>query len=306
LSDAIRATWKKLEQAAGNCDATRTNSKSAPQPKKADHGRRHTSRRKRATDDLGGVQVEEHPEDDLECIALYVPCETASVVCIAGAASGCVASFFGYPICLAAALLGCAYAFGVCRRGVRLGGTCCPVRCGGNLDALNPFGQDPGCCEEGETCLHPNSVTSPCCPPGRINCGGECCLSGSCANGNCCHSPNVLCGTTCVAPFTTCCGGNPCNGICIGATCCEGGFNCGGFCCQSGRTCCGNTCCPTPGQVCCNGVCCPSGYECQNNQCVQVCNPGEVPCAGQCCTGGRTCRTCPNGARICSFSPCVN
>lgn len=278
LQAAIQGLWQEVGESAASCKAAsggQAASQRAGQASSRRNAKSASQRTKNGHAENG--HIEAHPEQDADCLALYIPCQTGYVGCLAGAA-GCAALLFGAPICVAAVVVTCTYAAGVCRRGIRLGPTCCPVRCGGNLDAANPFGEDPGCCEKNETCLDPNSSTSACCPPGTSSCGGVCCSNGRCANGSCCEFPNFMCGGTCVGPFTPCCGGAVCNGTCIGNTCCTGGFNCGGFCCQNGRSCCG-------------GVCCGVGQVCNaQNQCTTQC-PVMCPIGGNqtCCSAGDCC-----------------
>jgi hypothetical protein len=254
------------------------------------------------------VSAEEHFLSSIECIAKQGKCVAEGAKCEADvaalAASTCtIVPFIGPIVCGIIGTVNCAYELASCSRRARYSSTCCPVRCGGDVEDLD--GPNPLCCEPGETCQDPNSNEGRCCPAGMVSCGGDCCPAGQCTSGFCCTTGvGTICGNQCCGPLSSCCGGRCCAGVCNGNICCVGGeLPCGSGCCNG--TCCNNSCCPT-GQVCCNNVCCPSGYTCQNNQCVQVCNPGEVPCAGACCTGGQQCYRCPNGAQVCRFGPCIN
>jgi hypothetical protein len=266
----------------------------------------------------GGVRPADHPEQAAGCLALYVPCGTADAACIYSAGVGCAAAVFFYGVCLGAALLLCEYAALVCRKTVRVGGTCCPVTCGGSTDVANPFSDDPSCCEHGETCVNPDSNQSSCCPPGTnacagVNCcqpnetcqpngqccapnaslcGEVCCPNGSCHHGECCDFPNVTCGAACCAPLSRCCAGQCCAGICTN-----------GICCVAPATYCNGSCCATN---CCNGVCCPAGQSCgPNGNCAVVCGadeyacpvfPGNPPCCGRGRAVGSLQHCCPGVA----------
>ena len=224
-----------------------------------------------------------HPENSAACLALYIPCESAFAICLYGVGGGCAAALFGYPICVAIGVAACGYAALQCRKSIRYSETCCPVRCGGS-DPLNVFGEDPQCCEKGETCLDPDSNQTICCPPGTSNCAGACCPNGRCLNnGFCCEDPSFICGNECCGGLGKCCGNQCCFGDCCGGSvCCHGVCN-GGVCCNPGSFPCGTGCCDT---VCCNNntTCCPAGADCINNQCVQVCTVNEFPCKGACCS----------------------
>ena len=287
LQAAIASAWEQLEQAAANCNGAARGAK---------------TRSRRSEGEGGDVHAEANPQQSVGCLALYIPCQTGYVGCLAGSA-GCAALIFAAPICVAAVVLTCTYAAAVCRRVVRLGATCCPVKCGGNQDPANPFGDDPSCCEQGETCLDPNSNRSGCCPPGKSNCAGQCCTNGKCVNGFCCESPQFVCGNQCCGGFANCCGGQCCTGSCCGnSLCCPGVCN-GGVCCNNGSFPCGSGCCPTD-RACCNGVCCNAGASCINNQCVQVCSSNEFSCTPP----GGTQRCCSNAqyTDCCSWGCGVN
>ena len=276
LQAAITAVWQQLDQSAGNCNAAASGVKGAS----GRHTSKSASRRNRSQagsrrHQAGNIHAEDHPENDAECLALYIPCETGYVGCMFGTA-GCAAFLFGAGICVAVVVVACTYAAGVCRRVVRLGPTCCPVTCGGNLDTANPFGEDPGCCEEGETCFDPHDSRSACCPPGESACGDACCPNGNCMNGFCCRPPQFACGNECCGGFARCCGGHCCTGDCCGnSLCCAGGTCNGGVCCNPGSFPCGAGCCSN---VCCNGNCCAPGADCINNQCIQICTVNEFSC----------------------------
>lgn len=124
------------------------------------------------------------------------------------------------------------------------------------------------------------------CPPGTINCGGQCVDTSTDASncgacGNVCSFPNAqgICNAgacqlgPCDAGFADC-DGNPANG-------CETNLNSDASNCGA----CGNTC--------------PPGYQCNNGSC--TCPPGTVDCGGQCVdisTDASNCGACGN---ICSF-----
>jgi hypothetical protein len=242
-----------------------------------------------------------------ECILEQVKCAVEMGKCeweaVETAAACSFVPFFGPLVCGIVLTVDCAHDGAKCVRAAKFGPVCCPVRCGGDVGDI--FGRDPHCCEAGWSCVDPNSHQSDCCAPGMVSCGGECCPAGSCTSGFCCEPPNgSICGNQCCGPFDSCCGGQCCSGICNGIRCCIGNeLPCGTTCCDG--PCCNGNCCRS-NEICCNGMCCPSGYDCQNNQCVQVCAPGELPCHGQCCTGGRQCYRCPNGVHVCRFGPCIN
>lgn len=244
-----------------------------------------------------------------DCAKSHAVCLKEAAECeksvIEAATSACnIVPLFGPIVCGVVGTGYCAERCATCIRKAKYGPTCCPVRCGGDVEDL--FGPDPLCCNGGETCVDPNSNRAGgCCAAGMTGCGGECCPAGSCTNGFCCRTGvGSICGNQCCGPFDTCCGGRCCTGVCNGNICCVGNeLPCGSGCCNG--TCCNGSCCPS-GQVCCNGVCCPSGYACQSNQCVQVCSPGQIPCAGACCSGGQQCYRCPNGAQVCRSGPCIN
>ncbi len=281
-----------------------------------------------------GMRPTSHPEENAGCLALYIPCASGQTICLYGVAGGCVAALFGYGICVGIGVAACEYAALVCRKTVRVGGTCCPVTCGGSTDVANPFSDDPSCCEHGETCVNPDSNQSACCPagtqacagvncckpdetcqpngqccaPGASLCGEVCCPNGSCQNGQCCDLPNVTCGAACCAPFSSCCAGQCCTGICTN-----------GICCVAPATYCNGSCCAN---TCCNGVCCPAGQSCVNGNCAVVCTvphyacpnvPGNPPCcltAHTCCPGvgccdiGLQCCAIGNGLNACKTT-CV-
>lgn len=274
-----------------------------------------------SVDDCAGreqVSARARPEASAACLALYIPCQTASTGCVAGVAGGCTAALFGYPVCVLAGLAACTYAGLQCRKSVRYSQTCCPVRCGGS-DVLNVFGEDPSCCERDETCIDPRAndrgccapgftacagvnccaadetcqSNGQCCPSGSRLCGEVCCPNGSCQNGQCCDFPNVTCGTSCCPPFSSCCGGRCCRGICTS-----------GVCCVAPETYCNGRCCANN---CCNGVCCAGGETCggPNGSCARTCATGEYACPvfpgnPPCCKIGRSVggqqRCCPGVA----------
>jgi hypothetical protein len=318
LAEAIDAVLKQAKQQAAQCDpaarqgqASASNAHKAPQGKAQSGKARHAKSAHRASSRTKAVRS--HPENDAVCLALYIPCETGFAGCCAGAVAGCAASLFFAGICAAIGLGLCLVAGERCRRNIRHNAPCCPVACGGDPENLI-FGEDPSCCEKGESCLDPNSNTSGCCPAGtyschgisccqngqtcspdglccpagKSSCAGVCCSDGACQGDFCCEGEHGSpCGGECCGPFDSCCGGHCCTGICNGNTCCT-----------VGTLPCGSGCCST---VCCNGVCCPSGAECQNGSCVQICAPGENPCRGQCC-GGLTPDCCSWG---CGSNACT-
>jgi hypothetical protein len=242
-------------------------------------------------------------DGNLACLGCKGRCLWDELVCGNGVRGAC-APFNGVPFvggalywgCVGLALVGCVDRAVECLQNCRRNRDCCPVLCGTLPDW--------SCCHANEQCLTFGTGFGQCCAPGETACHeqncckpGETCMPG----GTCCVN---ACGSRCCGPFDSCCGGQCCSGTCNGNTCCTGDeLPCGDGCCNG--TCCNGECCPR-GRICCNGNCCPSGFDCQNGTCVQVCTPGQIPCAGRCCEGGRECYTCPNGARVCRFGPCIN
>lgn len=172
--------------------------------------------------------------------------------------------------------------------GEACGLTCCP---GGKTCChvgSNRPGDEPVCCNAGETC-----DGSSCCPAAQL-CGGTCC-PGPCVNGVCCApGRGTPCGGQCCpGGFSSCCNGQCCNGPCVGGACCTPERACGTTCCADGWTCTdpsSGTCAPCgEGEKGCapvagNPQCCAEGTEC---------------CAsGECCAAGSTCCTV-NGVTGC-------
>ena len=310
LAQAIKAIMQQAKEEARRCD-----------PDSPAAGRRGAGRRGgRRLGAAGG-----DPTQAPECLALYVGCQGGLALCVYGVVSACAAATLFYPICIAGGLLACALGAELCRREFRHGDLCCPVQCGGEpVHAL--YGEDPGCCEEGDTCLDEDDSASRCCPPsfrschrrtccfeedgcqpdgicclqGQSSCQGVCCSPGSCSPNGCCVFPDHPCGEGCCGPFQTCCDG---------ACCASGQTCCNGRCCNG--TCINNTCCPAPnqncggtccGNACCNNVCCRRGESCDpvSGRCAARCNPdlGIHPCPNDprypaCCPALFTC--CTNG-----------
>jgi hypothetical protein len=292
LVDGVAAVLRQAEQGAAECTPSAARGLTTERHAKGLHHKRSHHKRAHGKGSSGKpLHASDHPEDSLGCLALYVPCTLEDTDCVAAAASGCTITLFGYGICVAIALGLCALKAEKCRRKIRHNAPCCPVRCGGDPEN-SLFGSDPGCCEEGESCLDPGSSTSFCCPPGRTGCGGECCPNGACIQGSCCAPPNgsVCGGQCCQGAFSRCCGGNTCcTGTCIGGTCCPSpNFDCGGFCCQGGNACCNNRCCAP------NQVCDPTTHNCRDaDPCPKRCDNGE------CCEEGRVCCGGASGGQSC-------
>jgi hypothetical protein len=292
LMDAVAALLRQAEQGAKACAPEGSELRAASAGQRGPSGKGRAGKRRRSQGRRGAaVGAEANPEDDIECILLYIPCQSDLLSCEYGAATGCAGSLFFYVACALIATGICAVKAEQCRRTARHNAPCCPVRCGGDAEG-EIFGSDPSCCEEGESCLDPASNLSACCPPGERGCGGECCPNGSCIGGSCCKPPTgSVCGTQCCAGFDRCCGGTTCcTGSCIGSQCC-----------QTPSTVCGDRNCCRPGETCCNGLCCAVGQVCDQttNRCRDA-DPCPKQCPnGECCPEGMVC--CPG----CQDPPCV-
>jgi hypothetical protein len=212
------------------------------------------------------------------CITCKGGCVTVGIGCAVAAAAGCTGALFGYGICLAAGLAGCAVLQVACMEGCHAAGMpCCPVQCG-----------EGACCFGGDTCLDPTRGV--CCPPNTAPCGnriccdqGETCLQGV-GSGTCCPASQQVC-----AAQTICC--PPGEKCAQGTTCCPEASPvlCAGTCCRPGEKCAqGDTCCPEASPAVCQGTCCQPGEGCVD---------GLVCCSGT----QETCRTaggfvcCPHG-----------
>jgi hypothetical protein len=335
VAKAIQQVFGKLSSAATTCGASsRTTSTSTRSRPSRGRGRRHRSQHHDRARDRR-IVVEAHPETSVDCLALYIPCQLGFVTCTYAAPAACAVFLFGYGICLAAALLICGYTAMQCRKSARHGRTCCPVPCGGG-DVLNPFSEDPACCEPGETCLDPNRAQFACCPPGTyschasqccpdskecfpggkccepgsIDCGGECCGAGSCIDGECCVAPNAVCNGQCCPPFSSCCGGTCCAGSCVAGHCCEAPSRpCGSSCCNG--TCCNGVCCDAnegcdPVRGVCTARCGQFQRACENIPGMPTCCLFDEGCCqnGSCCAPGTEC--CRSGGGfVCSASGCI-
>ncbi len=143
---ALKSIMERAKQVAANCSLRHASLKVGPERTQLLF--HHAGSSYPIATPQGDPGHDSSPETSDGCISCEGGCTAAGILCGAGAAVACAATFgFG----CAAAIAGCALAEIACWEGCHAtGAPCCPVSCG-----------DVACCNKAETCLNPNmSVVS--------------------------------------------------------------------------------------------------------------------------------------------------